>query len=205
MYLRFSTTRATVRTLGALGLLLAAGALLGSCAGTGANDVGFRAAEEQPRVGDPVAVQTPVDAEASGLLFVMRADVGAAEPAEGDSEQLNVTLSDVDPRVLWYHDRPEPSAGEMRLSGFVGQWHDLGFDADPPEAVLRHAGEGGAGADVVVVIRDPVWDQPTSTLRFTAVLAEGSSETLPWLMSDVSVFLDPGPTSAARWSAHQQN
>ncbi len=175
-----------VAGLVALLALLAAG-----CAGTQAADVategsiGEEAAVEEPLTTGPTTPEAPV----SGLLYVAGAKAGQIE---GDWPTVTVTLTGVDTEVLWFQDRPGRSSGEMRVSEFVGQWNGLGFADDPPNAVIRH--DGGDGLGKVVEVSDPAWDQPNGSLTFTATAADHreGTEPLPWLMSDVSMFVDDG-------------
>lgn len=167
-----------------------------ACAGTGAGDVADPAAigdevAAAERVDDPPAPRTP----SSGLLYVSQA--GSAQ-VEGDWPTVTVTMSDVDSEVLWFQDRPGRDAGEMRMAAFVEQWEEVGFAANPPNAVIRH--DAGDGLGTVVEMSDPTWDQPGGHLTFTATVAdyEAGDEPLPWLMADVSLFIDDsGPSYRA--------
>lgn len=174
--------------------LAATGCLLGAaCAGTGsadlvdANDLGEEVASSEPTDSKP-AESGPV----TGLLYVAEAGSGQID---GDWPTVNVTLSEVDAEVLWFQDRPGRDAGEIRMAEFVDQWAEIGFADMPPNAVIRH--DAGEGLGTVVEMSDPTWDQPTGNLSFTATVAdyESGEEPLPWLMSDVSLFIDDGGSS----------
>jgi hypothetical protein len=177
-------------------MLLGAAAAMGmcaACAGTGAGDFADPAA-----IGDEVAASGTVDGEpaprtsSSGLLYVSQA---RSAQLEGDWPTVTVTMSDVDAEVLWFQERPARDAGEMRVAAFVDQWEEVGFAADPPNAVIRH--DAGDGLGTVVEVSDPTWDQPSGRLSFTATVAdhEAGGEPLPWLMSDVSLFIDDSGSS----------
>lgn len=130
-----------------------------------------------------------------GLLYVARAGQGTSV---GVGTEVQVILTDADASVLWFQDRPGRAAGSMRMSEFVGSWAEVGFAQDPPNAVIRHSGsdeEGrprsASGLGTVIEMSDPVWDQPSGTLRFTARPAQGEAR-LPESMRDVSLFIDDG-------------
>lgn len=155
--------------------------------------MGTRAADvTQPPLGEeaaatstaPTVPEQPVD----GLLYV--AEAGAAV-VDGDGAEVTVSLTETDAEVLWFQDRPGRGAGELRMAALVDQWASLGFANDPPKAVIRHDGDPAGSLGTVVEMRDPTWDQPTGTFRFTAVLATGETA-LPPLMSDVALFIDDG-------------
>ena len=175
-----------------LGAVAAMG-MLAACAGTGVGDVA-----DPVDIGDEVAASATTGDEpaptnpSSGLLYVSQA--GSAQ-VEGDWPTVTVTMSDVDAEVLWFQDRPDRDAGEMRMAAFVEQWEEVGFAADPPNAVIRH--DAGDGLGTVVEMSHPTWDQPGGRLSFTATVAdhEGGDEPLPWLMSDVSLFIDDSGSS----------
>ena len=86
----------------------------------------------------------------------------------------------------------------MNVSEFVEQWSEVGFTLDPPNVVLRH--DFGDGLGEVLVMSDPMWDQPAGSLSFTATVEdhEAGTEPLPWLMSDVSLFIDDSGSSYHR-------
>lgn len=171
--------------------------LLGAaCAGTGGGDVadpdviGEEVASSQPTKSKP-AESGPV----TGLLYV--AEAGSAQ-IKGDWPTVQVTLSEVDAEVLWFQDRPGRDAGEIRMAEFIDQWAEVGFADVPPNVVIRH--DAGDGLGTVVEMSNPTWDQPGGRLSFTATVAdyesgadhESGGEPLPWLMSDVSLFIDDG-------------
>ena len=187
------------RALGALALGVLA-ASTGACAGTGGSDVaeklplGSKVASESTGSTTGATGTEPPTPTAPGLLYVAEADA-ASVAAVGDDGARLVTLTGTDASVLWFQDRPGRAAGDLSISEFVATWDELGFVDDPPNAVIRHSGGeeplAGDGLGLVVEMADPVWDQPSATLRCTAVPAEGAGA-IPALMNDVSLFIDDG-------------
>ncbi|MGI9578142.1 MAG: hypothetical protein ACR2OH_08095 [Microthrixaceae bacterium] len=174
-------------------LAVAAVLLVASCAGSGASDVAAPdVIGEEVASSEATATTTPASGPVTGLLYV--AEAGSAQ-VDGDWPTVQVTLSEVDAEVLWFQDRPGRDAGEIRMAELVDEWADVGFADVPPNAVIRH--DAGDGLGTVVEMSDPTWDQPGGRLSFTATVAdyESGAEPLPWLMSDVSLFIDDGGTS----------
>ena len=103
-----------------------------------------------------------------------------------DADQNRLTLNGVSPVTLFFSDRPERIAGNMRTEAFVPFWSQGSdsFLSDPPNADLSII-EDGALRQVVVVLRDPVIEG--DDLHYTVQIVAGD---MPVLGEDVSVFID---------------
>lgn len=103
-----------------------------------------------------------------------------------DKATNTLSLNDVSPITLFFADRPERVAGNMKTSAFIPFW-SLGKDSfakDPPNADVSII-EGDAMRQVVVTLRDPVVEG--DTLRYKVKILQGD---MPARGADVSVFID---------------
>ena len=103
-----------------------------------------------------------------------------------DADQNRLTLNGVSPVTLFFSDRPERVAGNMKTAAFVPFWSQGSdsFLSDPPNADLSIL-EDGTLRQVVVVLRDPVLEG--DSLHYTVQIVDGE---MPVLGEDVSVFID---------------
>ena len=103
-----------------------------------------------------------------------------------DADQNRLTLNGVSPVTLFFSDRPERIAGNMRTAAFVPFWSEGtdSFLSDPPNADLSIL-EDGALRQTVVVLRDPVLEG--DDLHYTVEIVDGE---MPVLGEEVSLFID---------------
>ena len=125
--------------------------------------------------------QTAAESGMADFLFVQTAHRMSFEAAAS-----RLTLHGVSPVTLFFSDRPDRIAGNMRISAFVPFWStgSDSFRADPPNADLSIL-EGNTLRQVVVVLRDPVL--AGDTLSYTVRLLDGQ---MPATGADISVFID---------------
>jgi hypothetical protein len=123
----------------------------------------------------PRADQPPTKVE---LLFVQNA-------ASGNFDGKTLTMKGVGP-TLFFSDRPERIAGQVRTSDFVGHWTRGAdnFAANPPNATLSIFGAKEVSS-VVVVLTNPKLDR--NTLSYTVKILEGK---LPATFKESSLFID---------------
>ena len=143
------------------GLVIATSALV---AATG---IATRSLADDDKAVDYLLVQT-----AKGMTF---------EPVTN-----TLSLTSVSPITLFFADRPERIAGNMKTSAFIPFW-SVGKDSfakDPPNADVSII-EGDAMRQVVVVLQDPVLEG--DTLRYKVKIIQGD---MPAKGADVSVFID---------------
>jgi hypothetical protein len=127
-------------------------------------------AQSAPGAGQP---STKVE-----LLFVQNG-------ASGTFDGKTLTLKGVGP-TLYFSDRPERIAGQLRTSDFVGRWTkgSDNFAANPPNATLSVFGVTEV-TSVVVVLTNPKLDR--NTLSYTVKILEGK---LPASFKESSLFID---------------
>jgi hypothetical protein len=125
------------------------------------------AGAEDPKTIDFLLVQT-----AKGMTF--------------DAATNTLRLGGVSPVTLFFSDRPERIAGNMRTTAFVPFWSrgTDSFQKDPPNADVSFFA-GDAMQQAVVVLREPVLEG--DVLRYAVQPIQGR---LPPSASDVSVFID---------------
>jgi hypothetical protein len=131
----------------------------------------------------PALAQAPA-ADASGnadFLFVQ-----TARRMSFDRAANRLTLHEVSPVTLFFSDRPDRIAGNMRTAAFVPFWSQGrdSFLSDPPNADLSIL-EGSELRQVVVVLRDPRLEG--GNLSYTVQIIDGA---MPATGEEVSVFID---------------
>jgi hypothetical protein len=103
-----------------------------------------------------------------------------------DKSANKLTLEGISPVTLFFSDRPERIAGNMRTKAFVPFW-STGKDSflkDPPNADLSIL-EGDKLRQVVVVLQAP--ELKGDNLTYTVKALQGE---MPAKGADVSVFID---------------
>lgn len=118
-----------------------------------------------------------------------QADFLFVQSAKGmtfDKATNKLTLVGVSPITVFFTDRPDRVAGNMKTSAFVPFW-SKGTDSflkDPPNADISIV-EGDSMRQVVAVLQNPVLKG--DNLSYTVKVLQGE---LPAKASDVSVFID---------------
>src|SRR5262245_45870874 len=128
------------------------------------------------------AAETPEDkAKAADFLFVQ-----TSKGMKFDKATNKLTLTDVAPLTLFFTDRPERLAGNMKTAAFIPFWSEGkdSFKSNPPNADLSIL-EGKELKQVVVELQDPVLTG--NNLDYTIKVISGE---MPTTASDVSVFID---------------
>jgi hypothetical protein len=103
-----------------------------------------------------------------------------------DKSASKLTLEGISPVTLFFSDRPERIAGNMKTKAFVPFW-STGKDSflkDPPNADLSIL-EGDKLRQVVVVLQAP--ELKGDNLTYTVKVLQGE---MPAKAADVSVFID---------------
>jgi hypothetical protein len=120
-------------------------------------------------------------AKQADFLFVQ-----TAKSMSFDKSANKLTLEGVSPVTLFFSDRPERIAGNMRTTAFVPFW-STGKDSflkDPPNADVSIL-EGDKLRQVVVVLQAP--ELNGDNLTYTVKVLQGE---MPAKGADVSVFID---------------
>jgi hypothetical protein len=103
-----------------------------------------------------------------------------------DKATNTLSLIGVSPITLFFADRPERIAGNMKTTSFVPFWSQGkdSFAKDPPNADVSIV-EGDEMHQIVVVLQDPILDGDVLRYKIKTVRGE-----MPEKSSDVSVFID---------------
>ena len=134
------------------------------------------------------------DASADGeqeanWLFSQTAGGGSIAPI-GDGT-WTLTLTDVDPVVLGFTDRPLREAQAGTVERLVEAWPEMFADANPNGVVVAHNPSGDTNS-AVVELMDPVLDGSTMTYTVRVLTNEGgpAEPGATYDFEQVSVFID---------------
>jgi len=132
-------------------------------------------------LGSVMAQVVKEEAKQADFLFVQTAKAMAF-----DKSTNKLTLDSISSTTLFFSDRPERIAGNMKTSAFVPFWSTGkdSFLSDPPNADISIL-EGDKLRQVVVVLQTPVLKR--DTLTYTVKVLQGD---MPAKGADVSVFID---------------
>ena len=135
-----------------------------------------------------------VSIEAGGETAASRLYVQDA--AGGTLTETTLVLSGVDESTPWFTDRPYREAGQMTTAEFVALFSEEGansFAEDPPNADFT-CEVAGAVVNQAVTLTDPVLDEATGTLTYTAALVpsagDGDSFSEITCDGDAHLFID---------------
>jgi hypothetical protein len=120
-------------------------------------------------------------AKQADFLFVQ-----TAKSMSFDKSANKLTLEGISPVTLFFSDRPERIAGNMKTTAFVPFWStgNDSFLKDPPNADVSIL-EGDKLRQVVVVLQAP--ELKGDNLTYTVKVLQGE---MPAKGADVSVFID---------------
>ena len=129
------------------------------------------------------------EAPTSNWLFSQTADAGSISP-NGDGT-WTLTLTDVDPVVLAFTDRPLRDAQAGTAERLVEAWPDMFGDSNPNGVVVAHNAEGATNS-AVVELMDPAIDGSTMTYTVKVLTNEGgpAESGRSYSFEQVSVFID---------------
>ncbi|MGE0038632.1 MAG: hypothetical protein AB7S93_23695 [Xanthobacteraceae bacterium] len=130
---------------------------------------------------DALAQATPEAPKQADFLFVQ-----SAKGLAFDKSSNKLTLTGVSPVTIFFTDRPERIAGNMKTAAFIPFWSEGkdSFKSNPPNADVSIL-EGKELRQVVVELMDPVLSG--DNLSYTVKVLQGE---MPATGSDVSVFID---------------
>jgi len=132
-------------------------------------------------LGSVMAQVVKEEAKQADFLFVQ-----TAKGMTFDKSTNKLTLNSISSTTLFFSDRPERIAGNMKTSAFVPFWSKGkdSFLSDPPNADISIL-EDDKLRQVVVVLQTPVLKG--DTLSYTVKVLQGD---MPAKGADVSVFID---------------
>lgn len=122
------------------------------------------------------------DSDVSKRIYILKSESGTlvktdtAEKTLGS--QYTLTLSGVDETSLWYTDRPEKDTGTQAVSKYVEDEWDKMYGDITPNAVVQFYKDDGMGG-LFLDLSDPVYDQVSGTLIFSARLLNKTMADLP--------------------------
>jgi hypothetical protein len=112
--------------------------------------------------------------------------VQSAKGITYDKASSKITLTGVSPVTVFFTDRPERVAGNMKTTAFIPFWSagKDSFKSDPPNADISFI-DADKVRQVVVELQDPVLNG--DNLTYTVKVLQGD---MPAKDVDVSVFID---------------
>jgi len=128
-----------------------------------------------------VTFATAAEEKTADFLFVQSAKTMSFDPATS-----KLTLENVSPVTVFFTDRPERIAGNMKTSAFLPFWSEGkdSFKSDPPNADISII-DGKTLKQTVVELQDPVLDG--DNLTYTVKVLKGD---MPAEGTEVAVFID---------------
>lgn len=134
-----------------------------------------------PALETAMAQGADAPAKPADFLFVQTANSMTYDKTNG-----KLTLKDVSPITVFFSDRPEHIAGNMKTAAFVPFWSKGkdSFLSDPPNADISII-EGKSMRQVVAILQTPVLKG--SALSYTIKVLQGN---MPARGAEVSVFID---------------
>lgn len=146
--------------------------------------------------------RTPTEAETSQWLFSHTANNGSISPNTDGTWTL--TLTDVDPVVLGFTDRPLRDAQAGSVERLVEAWPVMFGDANPNGVVVAHNATGDTNS-AVVELMDPVLAGSTLTYTVRVLTNEGgeAAANTSYDFEQVSVFIDD--VSVTSWACENPN
>ncbi|WP_324355074.1 hypothetical protein [Methyloceanibacter sp.] len=103
-----------------------------------------------------------------------------------DPATNKLTLKNVSPVTVFFTDRPERIAGNMKTARFIPFWSEGkdSFKSDPPNADISIL-EGDTLKQTVVELQDPALEG--DSLTYTVKVLQGD---MPTMGTEVAVFID---------------
>lgn len=142
------------------------------------------------------------ESQTANWLFSQTADAGSISPNGDDTWTL--TLSNVDPVVLGFTDRPLREARAGDVGKLVEAWPLMFADSNPNGVVVAH-NAGGETNSAVVELMDPELNGSTMTYTVRVLTNEGGPATpgVTYNFEQVSVFIDDVPVTS--WACENPN
>ncbi|MCH9644503.1 MAG: hypothetical protein K0U29_05385 [Gammaproteobacteria bacterium] len=134
------------------------------------------------------AQATPKAKKKVSALLVLSAKKGVLQKS---AKGRTLTLTDIDPHVLWFTDRPNRKAGFVPTQKFIASWAKS-FKGDPPNAGLVHADmsytRGGNQAPLAIELKNAKMKNGVMTFDVTNINQYQGKSTM--LYNRVVLFID---------------
>jgi microcystin-dependent protein len=130
----------------------------------------------------------PKDAD---LLFALASESGTFEKSKDQpKDKFQLKLRDLAAATVWFTDRPQRDSGTIPTPRFFRQWERLGFNDDPPNAVLSLVGGADRADTVALELRHPRLSKSGTRVRLTVKLLNEASPGLAHLADDLDGQLE---------------
>lgn len=133
------------------------------------------------------------------VLYVMLAQTANIHALENKPGVYELTLTGVNPKVIYFPDRPVRMSSKLNTNNFIQEWKTGAFKQSAPNAVMeaiRLTGkeEQKTESSYPIVLKDPVYHAKTNQLVFEIKALPGSNITLPTSGHSkyVAIFIDGG-------------
>ena len=147
----------------------------------------------------PSHAEDPDFSNGVSVLFAMSGNDVDVRRVESESQNRSYVVTIADPweRVTWFTDRPTRDAGTVSLTSFLRAWGPIGFQADPPNAVIEMTSDTQRDGVPAEIANPRV--RADGSLVFRATLLEESQRLHD--CSQVALFIDAddGSTEGSTW------
>lgn len=147
------------------------------------------------------------------LLATVSGEAATMTPVPGSTDRYTLTVTDADPAVVWFTDRPARQSGVATLERFAAEWRPgEPFATDPPNAAIVLHATAGTTDTIVVELQTLSADAAARTLTAEVrVLSQTEANQLtgnlayhgqhhdptgiPARLGAITLFVDPGPVT----------
>lgn len=133
------------------------------------------------------------------VLFVLLSQQASIHAIPNKSGTYELSLRGVNPKVIYFSDRPERLSKQISTHQFIQQWKSGAFKSSPPNAVMEAVRLNLATKQLQkgessypIILMNPVYHTKTNRLSFEIKALPGSKIALPTsAKSDyVDIFID---------------
>lgn len=117
--------------------------------------------------------QVPASIQKAPTLFIIIAKHGEVEKIANSNGKFRLVMKGVDPRVLYFTERPVQFSNAVNMQKFINRWHYDSFNIAPPNAAIQgttikaRLPEGqGKDSTYVVELTNPKYNKVNNTLSF---------------------------------------
>jgi hypothetical protein len=118
-------------------------------------------------------------ASSPSYLYVQTAGAGEMTPVEGEHGVFDLTLTGVDPKVIYFADRPQRDAGTLTAAGLIEFLFDPSEELPNAVLVVSHSSGADGPVRLPVQLSEPQYDESKATMTYRAELLAEFPENLP--------------------------